>query len=84
METEVKLAFKSKEEMMSIIQADWFADYCLDVGEKEPARLTNKYYDTPDRKLLKNGTSIRVRLYEEGNESLQSLHKDGHVPMFPS
>ena len=69
METEVKLAFKSKEDMMSIINADWFCDYCLDVGDKEPVKLTNSYYDTPDRTLLKNGTSIRVRLCESGNES---------------
>ena len=69
METEVKLAFKSKEDMMSIIKADWFSDYCLDVGDKEPVKLTNSYYDTPDRTLLKNGTSIRVRLCESGNES---------------
>ena len=69
METEVKLAFKSKEEMMSVIHADWFADYCLDACEKEPVKLNNNYYDTPDRTLLKNGTSIRVRLYESGTES---------------
>lgn len=69
METEIKLAFSSKEEMMAIINADWFADYCLDVGEKEPVKLTNSYYDTKDRVLLNKGTSVRVRLYEEGNES---------------
>ena len=41
METEVKLAFKSKEELMGIINADWFSDYCLDVGEKRPVKLNN-------------------------------------------
>lgn len=69
METEVKLAFNSKEELMGIIQADWFADYCLDVGQKEPVRLTNSYYDTKDRVLFNKGTSIRVRLYEDSNGS---------------
>lgn len=69
METEVKLAFKSKEELMGIIKADWFADYCLDVGDKEPVRLTNNYYDTKDRVLFKKGTSIRVRLYEDSEGS---------------
>lgn len=69
METEVKLAFKSPEDLMSIIKADWFADYCLDVGEKEAVKLTNNYYDTKDRTLFKKGTSIRVRLYEDSDGS---------------
>ena len=69
METEVKLAFKSKEEMMAVIDADWFEDYCLDAGEKEPQKLTNTYYDTADRKLLNRGTSVRVRLYEDSEGS---------------
>ena len=69
METEVKLAFKSKEELMAVIEADWFADYCLDVGDKEPVKLTNSYYDTKDRDLLKKGTSVRVRLYEDSEGS---------------
>ena len=65
METEVKLAFKSKEELMAVIKADWFADYCMDVGDKVPIKLTNTYYDTKDKALLAKGTSVRVRLYEE-------------------
>lgn len=68
METEVKLAFKSKEELMAIIKADWFADYCLDVGDKKPIKLTNNYFDTKDRDLFKKGTSIRVRRYEGEDE----------------
>lgn len=65
METEVKLAFNSKEELMAVIDADWFGDYCLDVGKKTAVKLTNTYYDTIDRSLLAKGTSVRVRLYED-------------------
>lgn len=65
METEIKLAFKNKDELMAIINAEWFGDYCLDVGEKEPVKLTNTYFDTKDRSLKAKGTSIRVRLYED-------------------
>ena len=66
METEIKLRFNSKEELMSILKADWFKDYCLDSGDKEPVRLTNEYFDTPDRILLEKGTSVRVRRYDDG------------------
>ena len=69
METEVKLAFNSKEELMGIIDAEWFSDYCLDAGKKDPVKLSNSYYDSKDRKLLKNGTSIRVRLYDDGEKT---------------
>ena len=69
METEVKLAFKSKEELMGIISADWFSDYCLDVGEKRPVKLNNTYFDTKDRDLMKKGTSVRVRLYDDGEKT---------------
>ncbi len=66
METEIKLRFNSKEELMSILKADWFKNYCLDSGDKEPVRLTNEYFDTPDRILLEKGTSVRVRRYDDG------------------
>ncbi|MCQ2515668.1 MAG: CYTH domain-containing protein [Saccharofermentans sp.] len=65
METEIKLAFNSKEELMAVINAEWFGDYCLDAVEKAPVKLTNTYYDTKDRILKAKGTSVRVRLYED-------------------
>lgn len=78
METEIKLAFKSKEDLMSIIDADWFIDYCLDAGEKEAVKLTNTYFDTKDRSLKAKGTSIRVRLYEsEDGERYEHTVKFG-------
>ena len=38
METEVKIAFDSKEKLLQIINEDWFADYCMD--ESSPVRYT--------------------------------------------
>ena len=38
METEVKLAFDSKEALFGIINAEWFSDYCLDTAVKKPVK----------------------------------------------
>jgi len=79
METEVKLAFKSNEDLFSILDTEWFGHYCLDSEHKEPMHLNNTYYDTKDRKLTSRGGSIRVRLYEseDGNEYYEHTVKFG-------
>ena len=68
METEIKLSFKDKEELFSVINADWFSDYCLDTAQKEPVLLENTYYDTRDRRLEKKGASLRIRRFEKDDE----------------
>ncbi|SEW11695.1 triphosphatase [Ruminococcaceae bacterium KH2T8] len=81
METEVKLAFDTKEELFGIIDNEWFSDYCLDTSPKEAVRITNTYYDTPDRAFMKKGGSIRVRVYEseEGRRYEQTVKYGGSV-----
>ncbi len=64
MENEIKLAFKSSNELMKVIDAKWFKELIIDDGRHEPVKLTNIYFDTVDRKLKSQGTSVRVRLYE--------------------
>ncbi len=68
METEIKLGFKDAESMLAITSADWFSDYCLDPSEKASVLLTNKYLDTPDRKISSRGAMIRVRHYTSDEE----------------
>lgn len=78
METEVKLAYASKEELLGIINEDWFSDYCLDTSEKEAVKLTNTYFDTPNRDFLSRGGSIRVRRYNSSEgESFEHTIKYG-------
>ncbi len=81
METEVKLAYESKEELLSIINADWFSDYCLDTTEQEPVKITNTYFDTPNRDFVNKGGSIRVRCYEteEGKRYEHTIKYGGGV-----
>ena len=74
METEVKLAFKTAEEMFSIIEADWFKHYCLDTSERKSVTLNNTYFDTPDRKLSARGGSMRVRHYGDDEDSNSYEH----------
>ena len=65
METEVKIAYDSPEELLAIINEEWFNDYCMD--ESSPVRymLDNTYYDTPDRILSDRGAVCRVRYYRD-------------------
>ncbi len=78
METEVKLAFDSKEELFDIINAEWFSDYCLDTSVKAPVKLTNIYFDTVDRKIAKRGGAIRVRsFYDDEGEKFEHTVKFG-------
>ena len=68
METEVKLSFPDKEGLFSIINAEWFSDYCLDTAPKRAVMLHNTYYDTADRILEKRGASLRIRRFEKDDE----------------
>lgn len=79
METEVKLAFKNKEELFSILDTEWFTHYCLDSEHKDPSRLSNTYFDTTDRIISSRGGSIRVRLYNtsDGKEFYEHTVKYG-------
>lgn len=61
METEFKLSFKSEDDLFSIVNSKWFAEYCLDPEQKKSEFLQNTYYDTANRDLTNNGASIRVR-----------------------
>ncbi|MCQ2503871.1 MAG: CYTH domain-containing protein [Saccharofermentans sp.] len=81
MESEVKLAFATKEELFGIIDNEWFSDFCLDTAPKEAVKITNTYYDTPDRAFMKKGGSIRVRVYEneDGKRFEQTVKYGGGV-----
>ena len=81
MESEVKLAFDKKEELFGIIDNEWFGDYCLDTSPKEAVKITNTYYDTPDRAFMKKGGSVRVRVYEseDGKRYEQTVKYGGSV-----
>ena len=62
METEVKLAFKDKESLISAAGSDWFSGHCKD-PESRPVTLENFYLDTPERGLASRGVSLRKRHY---------------------
>lgn len=81
MESEVKIAFSSKEQLFSIVEEDWFKDYCLDTSPKMSVNLDNTYYDTEDLKLSSRGASIRVRKYEteEGDRYEHTVKFGGGV-----
>ena len=59
METEVKIAFSSKEELLKITGEEWFADYCMDEENPVINTLDNTYYDTVDRELSRRGAICR-------------------------
>lgn len=79
METEVKLAFKNKEELFSITEKDWFQDYCMDSEAVKPVKLTNYYFDTSDRKISARRGMVRVRVYEneDGEKEYEETIKLG-------
>lgn len=78
METEVKLAFDSKEALFGIINAEWFSDYCLDTALKKPVKLVNIYYDTPEGTIAKKGGAVRVRsFFDEEGEKFEHTVKFG-------
>lgn len=73
METECKLSFNSEEELFSILKADWFAEFCMDLKEKEPVKLSNTYFDTTDRVVISRGGSIRVRNISDSDEEEETF-----------
>lgn len=79
METEIKLLFRSKEELLAVKEAEWFSDYCLDNEPKAEDKLINTYFDTKDRKLNSQNAMIRVRHYEssDGDEHFEHTVKFG-------
>ena len=74
METEVKIAFSSKEELLKITGKEWFADYCMDEENPVINTLDNTYYDTVDRELSKRGAICRVRTYREESDENRYEH----------
>lgn len=74
METEVKIAFDSPEEMLKIIDEEWFGSYCLDASSPVRYELDNTYYDTKDRLLLSRGAACRVRYFSDSDESDKYEH----------
>lgn len=73
METECKLSFGSEEELFSILNADWFSEFCMDPVEKEPVKLSNTYFDTPERIIISRGGSIRVRNISDSDEEEENF-----------
>lgn len=66
METELKLKFTSREEIMKLWNAEWFVDILIPNSEKTEYYDT-KYFETPDRALLAHMASIRVREIRDGD-----------------
>ena len=63
METELKLAYDSIDELLAVQKNDWFVGVLLpDMPLHQ--RLINSYYDTVDYILRKQGAMIRVREIE--------------------
>ena len=50
METEIKLSFPDKEELFSVIEAEWFSDYCLDTSPKKAVLLEERSISS-DKKI---------------------------------
>ena len=66
METELKLKFTSREEILKLWSAEWFADILIPNSEKTEYYDT-KYFETKDRSLLAHNASIRVREIRDGD-----------------
>ncbi len=60
LETELKLSYRSKEELLSVPDKKWFKKYLL---PESPVRkeLITSYLDTPDYIIRGSGAVIRVR-----------------------
>lgn len=60
METELKLAYDSMEELLAVQEKDWFTGLILpDVPTHQ--KFVNSYYDTEDYLLRKQGAMVRIR-----------------------
>ncbi len=63
METELKLAYDSLDELLAVQENDWFVGVVLpDVPARQ--RFVNTYYDTEDFSLRSQGAMVRVREIE--------------------
>lgn len=63
METELKLAYDSLDELLAVQEKDWFVGVLLpDLPTRQ--RFENSYYDTEDFILRSQGAMIRVREIE--------------------
>lgn len=68
METEIKLAAGSDEELYSIINREWFIKLCPTRKPSSVAVLNNTYFDTPDFALRNKRGSLRVRIISTDSE----------------
>jgi len=66
LETELKLKFTSREEILKLWNAEWFVDILIPNSEKTEYYDT-KYFETKDRALLAHMASIRVREIRDGD-----------------
>ncbi len=66
METELKLRFSSKEEMLKLRSEEWFSGILIPNSDKTEYYDT-KYYDTKDQLLRSFNASIRVREIRDGD-----------------
>jgi triphosphatase len=80
METELKLAYDSLDELLAVQNQDWFIGVLLpDIATHQ--RFVNSYYDTEDHALRTKGAMVRVRDIE-GNGFVHTVkssagNKDG-------
>ncbi len=78
METEIKLAAGSDNDLYSIINKEWFIKLCPSVIPSSVAVLDNTYFDTPDFALRNKHGSVRVRIIStDTNKSYEHTVKFG-------
>jgi inorganic triphosphatase YgiF len=81
METELKLAFPSEKELLSVMDAPWFLQNVEILSEKTE-EYENRYLDTIDRDLSVSRTSLRVR-HVVGEDYIHTV-KAAPVPSDPA
>ncbi|MBO4927755.1 MAG: CYTH domain-containing protein [Clostridiales bacterium] len=60
METELKLAFDSEEELCASVEQPWFLD-SVEIESEKTEEYENRYVDTADMLMQASRTSLRVR-----------------------
>ena len=80
METELKLAFPSEKELLSVMDAPWFLQNVEILSEKTE-EYENRYLDTMGRELSVSRTSLRVR-HVVGEDYIHTV-KAAPVPSDP-
>jgi triphosphatase len=60
LETELKLTYRTQEELMSVPHDNWFKKYLLPDAPVHQ-ELLSSYFDTPDMTFRQNGAVVRVR-----------------------